>query len=169
MYIISRLTLWFCAELCSSICPKTCWAVPENVAWSDGFVLSRRKSTYRWIVGWLSLEGTLGDCLVQSVAESKFPGLCRSQRLNKLLGKPMPSHLHDKKKCFLKCSVLYFSLGPLAPVLSWGTAEKALPPSSLHPLISFPFLGVVGIDTRKMKCFLLWHITKTAEVLCKEF
>lgn len=39
----------------------------------------------------------------------------------------------------------------------------------LHYILSFHFLGVFGIDTRKIKCFLLRHITKTAEVLYKDF
>lgn len=103
--------------------------------------------------------------------KASSPGPCPIQRLNKLLGQPMPSSvpIFMVKKCFFKCSVQYFSLGLLPLVLSSGTTEKTLSPSSLHPLISFNFMGIFGIDTRKLKCFLLWHITKTAEVLYKEF
>lgn len=141
MYTISRPALWFCPELCSSVCPK-CMHVKFWLR-----ILPRVMDLYS--LGGNQHTGKLPGrhfrrlpspicCwkqVPQDCAESE-DYITSSGNLCHLL-----FTIFMVKKCFLKRYVLYFTLGLLPPLLSQGISEKTVSP--FHPLtgctlVSYP-------------------------------
>ena len=97
------------------------------------------------ITEWLRLEGTSGHHPVQIVCSSratqnKFPRtvfrrISPGMETPQLPGQPVPGLSHPySKKCFpmFRGNLLCFSVCPLPLVLSLGTTEKSLAPSSFR-------------------------------------